>query len=629
VNTLSIRQTTRAGSLVLVLVVTAAGILLVSGVLTWTNSSNDFTQRLHRHDSSIAAAGAATEKVIARMMRDFQADGISAISNNLSTYRSLIPSTNDLLTATNTSSGGGLIGGVIGGVVDIVLPSDKNTVTELAKFEFSDGQGNAGRTYVNALSPWTYTNLPSRYSGLNGYSATYRVVSNSRNTNTRGHAASAVRQDIVIASVPVFQYQIFYGPDLEFHPGEPMTLNGRVHANGAIYCQPTAPVTFTAPVTTARSLVRGKHPLDTIIRNPASVTCQGGYEAGVNSLRLPLGTNTTTSARRSIIEIPDASESRTSVLGKQRLYNKADLIILVSNTTAVAKSGAYNNFAVTIPWSNINENVVLTSGKGKGGGISKGKAKKKQVGITNVYDGIVCTNVWFWNYRENKIVRCTEIDIAELMSKFAYLSNCLGRPVRTLYVADMRPAESWFQSGVRVVYGDILPPTGLTIATPNPLYLEGDYNVPLANLGTTNTTGSAPAALIADAITLLSEAWYDTNSTSTIGRRIATNTTVNAALLAGFVPTAGGNYSGGVENLPRFLEDWNGQTLTLNGSLVALYHSARAITPWGGSDVYRPPKRNWFFDPKLATPAGQPPSTPEVRTVIRRGWEVVQANKVN
>jgi hypothetical protein len=618
-----------AASLVLVLVVTAAGILLVSGVLTWTSSSNHLTQRLHRHDSSVAAAAAATEKVISRMMRDFQADGHLALSNNLGVYRSLVPSTNDLITTTNTGSGGGgLIGGIIGGVTDTLLPSDKTIVTvkELAKFEFTDAQGNAARTYVNPISPWTYTNIPSRYPGLNGYAATYRVVSNSRNTLSSRQAPSGVKQDLIVASIPIFHFQVFYGPDLEFNPGSAMTLNGRVHCNGTIYCQPGDRVTFERPITATRTLVRQKHPLDPIVRTPGLVLCQGGYEAGMNSLQLPVGTNGPPSVWRSIIEIPPPNESVTSPLGRQRLYNKADLIVLVSNNTAVAKSGAYNNFSVIIPWSEISESPP----KGKGGGKNKGRGKRLQLGLKDPYDGVISTNALFFNYRENKTIRCTEIDITQLLDHYDYLVTCLGRQVRTIYVADMRADNSLVQSGVRIVYGETLPAGGLTIASPNPLYVEGDYNVPLAYIGTTNTSGSVPAALIGDAITLLSEAWYDTNSLGALGRRIATNTTVNAAIIAGFVPTGGGYYSGGLENLPRLLEDWTGKTLTVNGSLAGLFPSAKANAPWGARpDVYTPPRRNWSFDSKFTSPSGLPPNTPEVRTVIRRGWEVVQANKVN
>ena len=50
----------------------------------------------------------------------------------------------------------------------------------------------------------------------------------------------------------------------------------------------------------------------------------------------------------------------------------------------------------------------------------------------------------------------------------------------------------------------------------------------------------------------------------------ATNTTVNAGIISGIVPSGSGYYSGGVENFPRFLEDWSGKTFTYYGSMLEL-----------------------------------------------------------
>src|SRR6185295_5367589 len=71
-NYLKAQALTAASSLILVLVVTAGGILLVAGVLSWISTNNRLTQRLNRYEASVAAAGAATEKVVSRMARDFQ-----------------------------------------------------------------------------------------------------------------------------------------------------------------------------------------------------------------------------------------------------------------------------------------------------------------------------------------------------------------------------------------------------------------------------------------------------------------------------------------------------------------------------------------------------------------------------
>jgi hypothetical protein len=175
-----------------------------------------------------------------------------------------------------------------------------------------------------------------------------------------------------------------------------------------------------------------------------------------------MGTNRSLADFRKIIEIPPTTESRTSALGKQRLYNKADLIIKITPTGAVAHSGAYNSFATTIPWSNIGEKWT---GKGNG---PKNKAS----------DAVISTDAEFYNLREGKTIRCTEVDVSQVIAKSNYLWSFLGRQVKTLYVADTRADTTTSQGGVRIVLGQTLPVSGLTIVTPNPLYVVGNYNVP-------------------------------------------------------------------------------------------------------------------------------------------------------
>ncbi|MGB9601435.1 MAG: hypothetical protein ACPMAG_01440, partial [Limisphaerales bacterium] len=133
-----------------------------------------------------------------------------------------------------------------------------------------------------------------------------------------------------------------------------------------------------------------------------------------------------------------------------------------------------------------------------------------------------------------------------------------------------------------------------------------------------------PASLIADAITILSGNWNDANSKSGISSRVATSTTVNAAFFAGIVETVPGHYSGGLENFPRFLENWSGKTLTYNGSMVVMFTSRYATNYWPGTGtVYNPPNRNWSFDVNFYNPERLPPLTPSVRAVIRFKWKSI------
>ena len=135
--------------------------------------------------------------------------------------------------------------------------------------------------------------------------------------------------------------------------------------------------------------------------------------------------------------------------------------------------------------------------------------------------------------------------------------------------------------------------------------------------------------MIADSINILSGNWSDGNGNKSLSSRAATDTTVNAAFLAGIVPSGGGYYSGGIENFPRFLEDWSGHKFTYNGSMVVMFPSQLATGPWKGTgtlyNIYNPPTRNWNFDLNFNDPTKLPPLAPAVRAAIRGRWKTIAA----
>ncbi len=182
---------------------------------------------------------------------------------------------------------------------------------------------------------------------------------------------------------------------------------------------------------------------------------------------------------------------------------------------------------------------------------------------------------------------------------------------------NVNPASSknW---GVKLVNGDVIPNPefaqtrsiyGTSIATNQVMYVEGNFNSD-GNVSTGSPTGpdsastfnqegqEAPAALAADAITFLSENWKDANSSKSLDNRVAQPTEVSAAILTGLVPSGKNgseSYSGGVENFPRFLENWQGKDFVMRGSIVAMFESEIATKGWGKTDVYKAPTRKWGF----------------------------------
>jgi hypothetical protein len=89
--------------------------------------------------------------------------------------------------------------------------------------------------------------------------------------------------------------------------------------------------------------------------------------------------------------------------------------------------------------------------------------------------------------------------------------------------------------------------------------------------------------------------------------------------VSGIVPTSNGNYSGGAENFPRFLESWTNKTFTYYGSMVELYQSQTANGQWVyGGNIYEAPIRQWYFDTKFRTKP--PPGSLMVYTYAKGRW---------
>jgi hypothetical protein len=99
----------------------------------------------------------------------------------------------------------------------------------------------------------------------------------------------------------------------------------------------------------------------------------------------------------------------------------------------------------------------------------------------------------------------------------------------------------------------------------------------------------------------------------------------------GCVPTApppltpaNSNYGGGLENFPRFLENFSGRTVTYRGSLVSLFESNYAARRrWSWTSYYGVPTRDWRFDLRFRDPRNLPPGTPVVGSVIQTSFRPV------
>ena len=187
---------------------------------------------------------------------------------------------------------------------------------------------------------------------------------------------------------------------------------------------------------------------------------------------------------------------------------------------------------------------------------------------------------------------------------------------------------------------------GFTIASENPVYIQGNYNTTntdpfwaTASSATPTQTPHSAASIIADSVTVLSNQWTDMNSLvfpTNSGNRTPTAPSYYRAAISGgknipFPQPGWANAAqdlgtdGGLHNFLRYLENWgvNPAAVTLNydGSLVSMYYAEYNTGIYkdgggpNGSAVYSPPPRNYYFDVLFLNPANLPPATPEFQDI--------------
>lgn len=179
---------------------------------------------------------------------------------------------------------------------------------------------------------------------------------------------------------------------------------------------------------------------------------------------------------------------------------------------------------------------------------------------------------------------------------------------------------------------------GFTVASENPVYVQGNYNSGPSDplwTGGTNATPHAAAAIIADTVTVLSNNWNDANSLgnpTNLGGRAGTTTYYRMAVAAGknvpfpappWTPATNKDFGtdGGLHNFLRYLENWGGQQLFYNGSLVSMYYSEYNTGTFKCcTTVYSPPTRNFSFDTLFLNPANLPPGTPMFQDVVNLSY---------
>ena len=436
-------------------------------------------------------------------------------------------------------------------------------------------------------APTQRTLTTGTLAGLHALVKSFTMTAAAENEDVRSRVL--LRQSFETALVPIFQFAVFYGNDLEIAPGADMSLIGRVHSNGNLWLQANNTLRIDSYVTASGQILHGR-------KGPGSV---GSGD----------------------VVIKDADGNYQSMQESSGWLENTDAHWFDSSVArwdGRVQDEAHGATELNLPLTNAGDpHKIIERGSGNADSyehkatlkIIDGQALRKVGGLwidvtaSMQADGVISfNNDQFYDQREGQWVDVMEFDVGKMYDEGYAPDNGV------VYFSDEVSGGGDFPA-VRLNNGEELG-AGLTFVSENPLYTHGDFN----------DVNKKPAALMADAVTFLSASFDDAKSTMDKSNRIASNTTVNCSYLTGNVETTATDYSGGFENLPRFLETWSGKDFNWKGSAVNLWNSLQATGTWNGS-YYSPPNRNWQFDTDLDDPNKLPPETPVVRVFQRTGWQ--------
>jgi len=442
-------------------------------------------------------------------------------------------------------------------------------------------------------TPTQHTLVKGAYAGLRSFSQPYGILSTAVDSS---HAtAVSLEQTFEVAMIPIFQFAVFYDEDLEIAPDAAMILNGRVHSNHDIYLQSDLKLQFGSYLTATGNINHGRKAGSGLTVSNGDIdilSTDGNYYSmrdGSDWLESsdPYWYDSTSVRWRGRVQ--DASFGQENL--KLPIQSPTDSLHKIIEPAAGGNTDSYENKAT----------FKIIDGRAEAyvGGMWI------DVTPTLLASGVL-KHATFFDKRENQDINVYDVDMSLLNASGYFPSNGI------IYISDERASLR----GTRITNAsDIVRP--LTIASENPVYTKGDIN----------SINKVPMSIITDALTILSDNWSDDPAfaaASDKNLRQAQNTTINLCFITGNHETGGGGatYNGGLENLPRFLENWTGKTLTYRGSMVNLWYSQMATGFWS-LDYFSPPNRNWAFDPDLNDLANMPPGTPMVRAFIRWGWKQI------
>lgn len=531
------------------------------------------------------------------------------------------------------------------------VESAKQAVVDaLANWRQVPQQGTVTAGGMNAqynIVPTGFQSVVTEGSGIQTIVTGYELTATSQ---IDGHQMTAHRL-MNAEATPIFQFAVFYTDDLEINPGPSMTLGGRVHSNANMYLNCGNTLTMNTNYVRAvggiyrhrkddPSQSQGNVTVRQYVEDPYDLSEPSVYhQMNSESQMAALGIAGTTGYDSNFTQGWDSNGDGDFddpmdlyPWGPGALEYWSEPTGYAGNGGETIKSAAHNVGLAAVPhigsiqmyepdattgthYFDTATNEYLPAAAGAGTHSPGYYHSEADLSIITYADntwkafdgdgndvssqitGAVSSGMMFDARQADGLsnkIRLATLDIAALKtSAFGWPTNGL------IYAAHYGSSQGFRAKGLQLTNGHELA-APLTVVSENSIYVKGDFN-------TINKKG---AAVIGDAVNLLSNDW-DNSKKKGSGLPVASETTYNVAIITGNQITKGSAYNGGLENLPRFHESWSGVKCNITGSFVNTWESQYATGDWKyGGDRYKAPIRNFAYDTAFNNVANLPPFTP-------------------
>lgn len=456
-----------------------------------------------------------------------------------------------------------------------------------------------GSYQITYEAPPQFVRMPddSSFAGMNAWVAMV-LIDNRANSQAFVGSSARLTQRIRIEIIPVFQFLFLDDGNLLLTPDKAMDIRGAVYANGNITVAALVGMTFHDPVSAGGSIqyiLPQFIPGDVVFKNIAT-----GQYAGMRNSD-PLDPDGLT------LDSTDAGWATRSVQRWGSSVKAGAPKIKMPLPSAVDPAEIIQRGQLSDTQTMRDARLYYKAGlRIEDGGL----ATDSQGNFVSLPAEVVTTKT-FYDVRESRQVCVTEVDVQQLAASGKAPTNGI------LYIDRTWACPGGQMPAVRVVNGQALPTNGLTVVTPYPVYIKGDYN----------TVNKRPAAFMCDAFALQSSNWSDdpAYALQAGNQQVPADQTTNAAILSGGWGDTDNSQltlQPGENTRNPFMEHWGGKRWIYRGSLVTLWKPryAKLIIrwPWAMPGAVMDTNMDEDF---LTNASSLPPGTPNVTTQASVLWQ--------